>query len=687
MIKKVIMKNLICSNCASKIEKSLKDLDYINSASFNFPNQVMLIDATDDYPDESAVDEIKEIVDSIEDGVDTYAYDKRHLIETIKKVESYYSVFIGIAIYIVGFIFDHYGIVWGFIPLFWIGYSFIAYKILLKTLKGVRRKDFFNENTLMFIATIVAMFLQFYYEAVLVIIFYTLGEYLQHRAVYKSKQEVSALMDLKIEYANVLVDGVIEIRDPLSIKKGDIIVIKNGEKIPVDGICIKGTTSLNTSALTGEAKLTNVKVGDYVLSGNLNVGTVIEIEATKEYRESTIAKVIDLIENSTNHKAKTENFITKFARYYTPAVTVGAFLMFLIPTIYNSANYQEYIYRAAIFLVISCPCALVLSIPLSYFAGIGAAAREGILFKGSTFLHMMTNVDSIGIDKTGTLTHGNFSVGDYTNKEVLKIAASVERFSNHPIAKSIIDFYDGDYYDFENIEEVPGLGLIVKDEKGTILVGNRKLMNKHKIKVKDKKVMIGSNVFVSKYGKYLGRVIVQDQIKSSSLNVIRRLSRKYNITMLTGDNNLIAKEVALSLGGINYESNLLPEDKIKVFNKIESKKLKMYIGDGINDAPLLKNADIGVAMGSGSEIALDVADVIIMNDDLNLLEKAFKIARKTKNIVYQNITLSLGVKFTFLLLASIGIGTMLTAIFADVGITLIAVVNSLRIIYSKGLKK
>ncbi len=687
MIKKVIMKNLICSNCASKIEKSLKDLDYINSASFNFPNQVMLIDATDDYPEDSAVDEIKEIVDSIEDGVDTYAYDKRHLIEAVKKVESYYSVFIGIAIYIVGFIFDHYGIVWGFIPLFWIGYSFIAYKILLKTLKGVRRKDFFNENTLMFIATIVAMFLQFYYEAVLVIIFYTLGEYLQHRAVYKSKQEVSALMDLKIEYANVLVDGVIEIRDPLSIKKGDIIVIKNGEKIPVDGICIKGTTSLNTSALTGEAKLTNVKVGDYVLSGNLNVGTVIEIEATKEYRESTIAKVIDLIENSTNHKAKTENFITKFARYYTPAVTVGAFLMFLIPTIYDSANYQEYIYRAAIFLVISCPCALVLSIPLSYFAGIGAAAREGILFKGSTYLHMMTNVDSIGIDKTGTLTHGNFSVGEYTNKEVLKIAASVERFSNHPIAKSIVEFYTGDYYDFENIEEVPGLGLIVKDEKGTILVGNRKLMNKHKVKVKDKKVMVGSNVFVSKYGKYLGRVIVQDQIKSSSLNVIRRLSRKYNITMLTGDNNLIAKEVALSLGGINYESNLLPEDKIKVFNAIESKKLKMYIGDGINDAPLLKNADIGVAMGSGSEIALDVADVIIMNDDLNLLEKAFKIARKTKNIVYQNITLSLGVKFTFLLLASIGIGTMLTAIFADVGITLIAVINSLRIIYSKGLKK
>ncbi|MCK5388787.1 MAG: heavy metal translocating P-type ATPase, partial [Candidatus Izimaplasma sp.] len=483
MIKKIIMKNLICSNCAGQIEKSLAKLDYINSASFNFPNQVMLIDATDDYDDETAIHEIKQIVDSIEDGVQTYSYDKRHLIETVKRVESYYSVFIGIAIYIVGFIFDHYGIAWGFIPLFWIGYSFIAYKILLKTIKGIKRKDFFNENTLMFIATIAAMFLQFYYEAIFVIIFYTIGEYLQHRAVHKSKQEVSTLMDLKIDYANVLVDGTVVIRDPLSIKKGDIIIIKHGEKIPVDGICIKGATSLNTSALTGEAKLSNVKVGDYILSGNLNVGTVIEIEASKEYSESTIAKVIDLIENSTNHKAKTENFITKFARYYTPAVTFAAFLMFLLPTLADSANYQEYIYRAAIFLVISCPCALVLSIPLSYFAGIGAAAREGILFKGSTFLHMMTNVDSIGIDKTGTLTHGTFTVGEYSNEETLKIAASIERFSNHPIARSIIEHYDGDYYEFENIEEIPGFGLVVKDSKGTILVGNRKLMNKHKVKV------------------------------------------------------------------------------------------------------------------------------------------------------------------------------------------------------------
>lgn len=686
MIKKVIMKNLICSNCAAQIEKSLANLDYINSASFNFPNQVMLIDVTEDYDDDKAVDEIKIIVDSIEDGVQTYSYEKRHLIETVKRVESYYSVFIGIAIYIIGFIFDHYGIAWGFIPLFWIGYSFIAYKLMRKTLKGAKRIDFFNENTLMFIATIAAMFLQFYYEAVLVIIFYSIGEYLQHRAVHRSKQEVSALLDLKIEYANVLINGKVVIRDPLSIKKGDIIIIKNGEKIPVDGILIKGATALNTSALTGEAKLSNVKVGDYILSGNLNVGSLIEIQASKGYRESTIAKVIDLIENSTNRKAKTENFITKFARYYTPLVTLAAFLMFLIPTILDSANYQEYIYRAAIFLVISCPCALVISIPLSYFAGIGAAAREGILFKGSTFLHMITNVGTIGLDKTGTLTHGNFTVGEYSSDETLKIAASIERYSNHPIAKSIVDYYKGDYYDFENVEEVPGLGLIVKNELGTILVGNRKLMNKHNVKVKDKKIMIGSNVFVSMYGKYIGRVIVKDKIRGSSFNVIRRLSRRYNVTMLTGDNDLIAKEVAQSLGGIDYESNLLPEDKIKFFNNIKTKKLKMFIGDGINDAPLLKNADIGVAMGNGSEIAIDVADVIIMSDDLNLVEKAFKIGRKTKNIVFQNIIVSLGVKFSFLILAGFGYSTMLMAIFADVGITLIAVLNSLRIIYSRRQK-
>ena len=706
MIRKIVMKNLICSNCAGKIEKALGNLPYINSASFNFPNQIMLIDATDEYEEDSAVIDIRAIVNSIEDGVDTYAYDKRHLVVNKKTIEKYNSFFIGISIYVIGFIAlliymgnDAFGMLLehiiedfnmpnGFVPIFWIGYLFVAYKIFMKTLKGIRRKELFNENTLMFIATVAAMSLEYYFEAILVIIFYTLGEFLQHKAVHRSKQEVSSLMDLKIEYANLMVDGKVIIVDPLSIKKGDILVVKNGEKIPVDGRVIKGSTSLNTSALTGEAKLTTAKLGDYILSGNLNVGSVIEIQASKEYNESTIAKVIDLIENSTNHKAKTENFITKFARYYTPFVTIAAFLMFLIPTLLdpNPAHTSDYIYRAATFLVISCPCALVLSIPLSYFSGIGAAARQGILFKGSTFLHSITNVDTIGIDKTGTLTHGNFMVGEFTDLETLKIAASADRFSSHPIAISIVDFYEGEYYEYENIEEVPGLGLVIKTDEGTILVGNRKLLGKHNVKVNDKKAMVGSNVFVSKYGKYIGKVIVKDEIKESSMNVIRRLSRKYRITMLTGDNEFIAKDVAGSLGGINYESGLLPEEKITIFNNLKTKNPKMYVGDGINDAPLLRNADIGIAMGGGSEIALDVADVIIMNDDLALLEKALEIARKTKRIVFQNITFSLGVKFTFLVLAGFGYSTMLMAIFADVGITLIAVMNSLRIIYSRGKK-
>lgn len=720
MIKKVIMKHLICSGCAGRIEKSLsKDLEYINSASFNFPNQVMLIDVTDDYDEETAIDEIKKIVDSIEDGVETYSYDKRHLMDTKKSVEGYFSFFAGLAIYgiiyLIGFFIkedlSHDGVLaspflqW-YTPFFFIGYGFITFKIFLKTLKGIRRKEVFNENMLMFIATIAAMFLRNYFEAGLVIIFYTIGEYLQHKAVYRSKQEVSSLMDLKIDYANVLVGGEVVIKDPLSIKKGDIIIVKNGEKIPVDGEIIKGTTSLNTSALTGEAKLSTVKVGDFVLSGNINVGGLIEIRAKKEYSESTLSKLIDLIENSTNHKAKTENFITKFAKIYTPAVTIGALLLVILKSIFDpsfvfsiqflingdfieflsGAAFQSYVYDAATFLVISCPCALVLSIPLSYFAGIGAAAKEGILFKGSTFLHMMTSVDTIGIDKTGTLTHGNFKVDDYSNDETLKIAASIERFSNHPIAKSIVEFYKGDYYDYREVVELAGLGLVVQTPEGKILAGNRKLMNKHKIKVTDKKIMAGSNVFISQNGKYIGHVIVKDSLKTSSMNTIRRLSRKYNITMLTGDNDAMAKEVAQSLGNIDFRSSLLPEQKIVAFNELKTNKLKMFVGDGINDAPLLRNADIGVAMGNGSELAIDVADIIIMGDDINLLEKSFTVANKTRRIVMENIILSLGIKFIFLTFAGFGLSSMLMAIFADVGITLIAVLNSLRLVYTRGNK-
>jgi len=680
------MKNLICSNCAARIEKALQEeLPYVNSASFNFPNQVMLLDVTEDYDETTAIPEIKRIVDSIEDGVETYAYSKRHFVKTKRELENYTPFFLGLIIYMFGYFFYRLSIPYLYFPLYWIGYILIARKIAKKTWKGIKRKQIFDENMLMLIATVAAMLLHHHWEAVLVIIFYTLGEYLQHEAVHRSKQEISSLIDLQVEYANKIVDGKVTIVDPLSIQKGDILLVRNGEKIPVDGTVIKGTTSLNSSALTGEAKLTTAKPGDYVLSGNINVGQVIEVKAVKEYTDSTIAKVIDLIENSTSHKARPETFITKFARYYTPAVTIAAILMFLIPTLVDPDNMTDYIYSAAIFLVVSCPCALVLSVPLSYFAGIGASARKGILLKGSSYLHRLTGVSVIGIDKTGTLTHGNFEVVDVTNEEALKLAASLEKFSIHPIAHSIVKHYQGEYEPFEEefVEEIPGLGLIATTSKGKILVGNRKLMNKHKIKVYDKKSNIGSNVYVSQYGKYIGKIVVADTIRSSSRNVIQRLSNKYRIVMLTGDNEAVATYVADDLGNIETYSNLLPDEKVKVFNEIESKGYKMFIGDGINDAPLLKTADIGVAMGEGSEIAIDVADCVIMGNDLTLVEQAFDIARKTKWIIMENIIFSLGVKFFFLTLAAFGKANMLEAIFADVGITLIAVLNSLRLIYQR----
>jgi Zn2+/Cd2+-exporting ATPase len=688
MIKKIVMKNLICSGCAGKIEKALSELSYILSASFNFANQVMLLDVTEDYKESTHIHEIKKIVDSIEHGVETYPYEKRHLVVHKSFIKNNWLMLLGILIFVIGYLPDVYLNLVRANPLYWAGYFIISHKIALKTYRGIRRKDFFNENTLMFIATFAAMTIEKPFEAILVILFYTLGEHLQHRAIHRSKQEINSLMDLHIDYANVLSEEKQwVIKDPLSIKVDDILLVKNGEKIPVDGIVIKGSTSLNTSALTGESKLQYVKEKDYIRSGNINVGGVIEMRARKEYQNSTIARIIDLIENATNKKSPTENFITRFARFYTPFVTVAALLMFSIPSIIDPANTSEYIFRAATFLVISCPCALVLSIPLSYFAGIGASARHGILFKGSNFLDMMHQVEIIGMDKTGTITHGNFVVDGYTSLETLRLAASLEQYSNHPIAQSVVSAYQGELEHFENVVEVPGYGIKSKTNGDVYFVGSRTFLLNEGIEVKDPKDTAGTNVFVAHNNTYIGRVVVKDQIKESSVRIIKHLNRRFHIVMLTGDNKDTASEVAYELGGIDYRHSLLPEDKIKEFELLISDKPKMYVGDGINDAPLLKAADIGVAMGNGSEIAIDVADVIIMDDDVKTLKKAFTISDQTRRIVYQNIILSLGVKFSFLILASFGIATMLMAIFADVGITLIAVMNSLRLIYGRKIRK
>ncbi|PAT02065.1 cadmium-translocating P-type ATPase [Candidatus Izimaplasma bacterium ZiA1] len=679
MIKKVVMENLLCSGCAKKIEDEIKTIKSINNATFNFANQTMLLDVTEEYNEQEMLPKIKKIVDSIEDGVNTYLYKNK---DTVKKNtnNSYNSFFIGVLVYLIAYMFRANLSSLFEVSLYIVGYIFISSKIIRKTIKGIRRKDIFNENMLMFIATLAAMFLKEYFEASLVIIFYTLGEYLQQKAVSKSKNEVKGLIDLKVDYSNVLIGNTIVIKEPEEIEVDDVIVVKNGEKIPVDGIIVEGYSSLNSSALTGESRLVDVKVNDNVLSGNINVGKVLKIKATKIYEDSTVARLIDLIENSTNHKSAPENFITKFARVYTPVVSVLALLMFMIPTLLGYKTIDENIYNAAIFLVISCPCALVLSIPLSYFAGIGAAAKEGILFKGSTYLHMLTEVDTIGIDKTGTLTNGFFSVNDYSSDEVLKIIASAERYSNHPIAKSIVEYYEGDYINFVDIEEIPGKGLSASFENNVYIIGNDELMKQHHVKYK-KVRSVGTVIYLAKEKKYIGHMIITDSLKQNTVRAIKKMKKRFNITMLTGDNFEVASDVALALNSINFKSNLLPEDKITEFNNLDSKNYKMFIGDGINDSPLLKNADIGVAMGNGSEIAIDVADIIIIDDDLEKINTATKIAIRTKRIVYQNIVLSIGVKVLFLTLAGFGKTSMLEAIFADVGISLIAVLNSLRIIY------
>jgi len=684
MVKKVMMKNLICSGCAAKIEKALMELSYIESANFNFTNQTMLLEVDDTYDEGQAIPEFQKIVDRIESGVDVVPYGERYKIKPKKFIHTYRFVLIGALIYVIGSILGYFELLRPRLNmLYWVGYAFIAHKIILNTYKGLRNKEFFNENVLMLIATLAAMFIEKPFEAALVIIFYSVGEHWQHRAVDRSKNEISSLMDLHIEYANIIENGEMVVRDPVAIKKGDRLMVKNGEKVPVDGVIKKGATSLNTSALTGESRLQDVDEGDYILSGNINMGNVIEVEAAKEYNESTIAKIIDLIENATNKKTKTENFITRFARIYTPVVTAMAFLLFLIPSLINPAGMEDYIFRAAIFLVISCPCALVLSIPLSYFAGIGKSAKEGILFKGSNYLDGLNAVTAIGIDKTGTLTHGNFEVAGYTDLSTLKYAASVEQYSNHPIAQSIVKSYPGTLEEYDSVEEIGGFGMKAKQNGKTILVGSRKLLEQEKIETIDKHDTAGTNIFVAVNGQYIGRVVVKDQIRDSSRIIMKDLMKHARITMLTGDNEATAAEVAYDVGGIDYAHSLLPEDKIDVFNNIRTRGAKMYVGDGINDAPLIKSADIGVAMGNGSELAIDVADVIIMNDDLTLLKRAFVLARKTRRVVLQNIVLSLSVKFFFLALAGFGATTMLMAIFADVGITLIAVMNALRLVYGK----
>ena len=589
--------------------------------------------------------------------------------------------------------------------LYLIPYFVIGYDILRKAFKGIMNHQVFDENFLMAVATVGAIIVALsengdYTEAIAVMLFYQIGELFQSYAVGKSRRNISELMDIRPDYANVEVDGKLEQADPDEVEIGSVIVVKPGEKVPIDGIIIDGSSTLNTSALTGESVPRDAKCGDEIISGCINLSGVLKIRTTKEFGESTVSKILDLVENSSSKKSKSENFISKFAKYYTPAVCYSALALAILPPVVRmlfmsaSPEWATWIYRALTFLVISCPCALVISIPLSFFAGIGGASREGVLVKGSNYLETLSQTKYVVFDKTGTMTEGVFEVTDvYKNtmdkEKVLEYAALAESFSSHPISKSLKKAYgrEIDQTRVSDVEEISGHGIIAKVDGIDVAAGNYKLMKKLGLSyVESDKA--GTIVHVAVNGKYEGYILISDRIKATAKEAIHALKKAgvERTIMLTGDSKTVADSVAKELGIDEVYSELLPSDKVAKVEELLAKKSRKsklaFVGDGINDAPVLSRADIGIAMGAmGSDAAIEAADIVLMDDDPVKISKAIKISRKCLRIVYENTYFAIGIKLICLLLGAVGIANMWLAIFADVGVMVIAVLNAIRALF------
>ena len=587
--------------------------------------------------------------------------------------------------------------------LFMIPYLVIGYDILKKAFKGILNKQVFDENFLMAVATVGAILLGDYSEGVAVMLFYQIGELFQSYAVGKSRRNISELMDIRPDYANIEKDGTLEQVDPDEVEIGTIIVVQPGEKVPIDGVITEGTSTLNTSALTGESLPRDAKAGDEVISGCINMTGLLKIRTTKEFGESTVSKILELVENSSSRKSKSENFISKFAKYYTPAVCYGALALAFIPPIVllimgKPAMWGDWIYRALTFLVISCPCALVISIPLSFFAGIGGASNQGILVKGSNYLETLAQTKYVVFDKTGTMTQGVFEVsGIHHNKmsdeKLLEYAALAECSSSHPISKSLQKAYGKpiDRNRVTDIEEISGNGVIAKVDGISVAAGNTKLMNRLGIAYQDCH-HVGTVVHMAIDGKYAGHILISDIIKPHAKEAIAELKKAgiSKTVMLTGDSKRVADQVAGELGIQEVYSELLPADKVsrveELLNQKSEKDKLAFVGDGINDAPVLSRADIGIAMGAlGSDAAIEAADIVLMDDDPLKISKAIKIARKCIRIVYENIYFAIGIKILCLILGALGIANMWAAIFADVGVMIIAVLNAIRTLFVKNL--
>lgn len=577
---------------------------------------------------------------------------------------------------------------------FFVAYLIAGGDILLKAFRNIIKGEVFDENFLMSIATLGAFSIKEFPEAVMVMILYQVGEYFQDKAVDKSRKSISTLMDIRPDYANIEQNGELVKKSPDAVNVGDVIVVKTGEKIPLDGVVVDGSAVVDTSALSGESLPRSLKVGDNAISGCINTNGVIKIKVSKKFEESTVSKILELVENASKNKSKAENFITKFAKIYTPAVVLGAVLLVVIPLMFGGV-FSVWFQRALTFLVISCPCAIVISVPLGFFAGIGGASRVGILVKGSAYVEALSRPYAVVFDKTGTLTKGSFVVTEFNSvgiskEELIEISAKAEAYSNHPIALSIKKAYGKpiDNHEISDVEEIAGNGVKVLLNGEEILVGNLKLMEKFGVTCNVSNA-VGTVVYVAKNRIFVGYIVISDELKDDSaegVKVLKKLCDK--VVMLSGDGFSAVQNVAQKLGIENFYAQLLPENKVEKLEEIivekPRKKSVIFVGDGINDAPVLMRADIGIAMGGlGSDAAIEAADVVIMDDKISKVSLAIKLSKRTMTIVFQNIIFALGVKTLFLICGALGFVTMWGAVFADVGVTLIAVLNSLRALQTK----
>ena len=603
------------------------------------------------------------------------------------------KILIALVIYIIA-IAGKFETIWIKDTLFIVSYLIVGLSILKKAVRNIFRGKVFDENFLMAVATLGAFGVGEFPEAVAVMLFYQIGELFQSYAVDKSRKSISSLMDIRPDYAYVIRNNKEEKVDPDEVKIGELIVVKPGEKIPLDGIIIEGTAMLDTKALTGESVPVEVKENDEVLSGSINESGKILIKVSKEYGESTVSKILDLVENASSKKSKSENFITKFAKYYTPTVVIIAVILAIIPPfIFTGTSFSEWIYRALSFLVVSCPCALVISIPLSFFGGIGGASKMGILIKGSNYLEALASTEIAVFDKTGTLTKGVFEVqkietNNIEKDELLKIAAYAENYSNHPIAKSIQNAYkkEIDTNKIKNIKEISGYGISVMVDNKDILIGNEKLMEENKIKY-TKSEDIGTILYIAVNKEYNGLIIISDEIKDDSFELVKNLKKLgvKKTVMLTGDKKTVGEDVGEKLGLDEVYTELLPDGKVEKVEKLMQEKTEkgklIFVGDGINDSPVLAMSDIGIAMGAlGSDAAIEAADVVIMTDEPSKIGNAISLSRKTMKIVKENIVFAIFIKVLVLILTAIGLSTMWEAVFADVGVSIIAIINALRML-------